>query len=683
MKNLEKVRINELIPEQLRETASNLVSFLKVYYTQQNETDAPTQLLSFIDENHDLDRIDNERFIDALAQSVAKDVPKSDVVERTRLLKRLVDYYNAKGTEKSVKIFFKLFFNKLVRVAEPWDLVLFPSDGRFEKNIFVRAVPNSPNAITSSLIGKRIFQLNDFNERSASGVVDRIEKKVYDETIVTLYLDQRTVFGTFNERNKLIDADGKEYGRFYRTLKNIRINPNNTGTGYSIGDKLFLDTRNNSSFEAFVTSVDSEGRIKDVSIADPGAGNTISSTATVASRDFQRFGRNNEPANNSPRSLFRIRTNNEVMGPFSPAEFNYDLEFGVLVDTLGKDTTYKGKLSNITVTRDSDLYQPFAYEVVSDVSYNEWKKSFTDLIHPDGYRVFSRFIRQSKPAVGFGFNNSILELRGLFSEVFQPGDGNTIPYIYNGFNFKGERNFTGSPSVDRADENLSFSATFGLARQDYTLFQNRDTADEVFMLSSEPLAQTLTLHTTETVGITRFFNGKSLFLKRDTEQTVQINPDRTETSGFTGDRDLYNGKVQYRLNVRDALDLDVYRIRWSGSEWEASLEGSSFGSLVSNVMYTNSADSLQPPTNGWILTAAGIGYGGTKLLSLTRSDFIHEVIAAENDTPILFPTKGVRKFDKADIEEVFLELAGRKSYPENNYFMEDFVNENPIGGGFL
>ena len=110
MKNLENIRIDELLPDQLRETAANLLAFLKVYYTQQNQDSAPTQLIQFLNENQDLDRVADDKFINTIADSIAKDIPKSVHVERTRLLKRLVDYYNLKGTKRSIEIFFRFLF---------------------------------------------------------------------------------------------------------------------------------------------------------------------------------------------------------------------------------------------------------------------------------------------------------------------------------------------------------------------------------------------------------------------------------------------------------------------------------------------------------------------------------------------------------------------------------------------
>jgi hypothetical protein len=290
MKNLENIRINELLPEQLRDTAENLISFLKVYYTQQNQDSAPTQLVQFLNDNQDLDKVTDEKFINALSDSIAKDIPKSIHVERTRLLKRLVDYYNLKGTKRSIKLFFNLFFNKTIEIIEPWDSVLIPSDGRFSKRPFVRVVADSPNAITDSVIGKTVFQKNKYGANDAQGLVNRIEIRDYDQTIHTLFFDQTSVTGTFHSGQSLVNANGFTYGTLYRSLSSITIN--NGGSGYGVGDKLFLDTRDNTSFEAIVSNVNDKGSILSLDIVDLGAGNTIASSG-IKAVDFKIQGNSN------------------------------------------------------------------------------------------------------------------------------------------------------------------------------------------------------------------------------------------------------------------------------------------------------------------------------------------------------------------------------------------------------
>jgi len=480
MKNLENIRINELLPEQLRDTAENLISFLKVYYTQQNQDSAPTQLVQFLNDNQDLDQVTDEKFINALSDSIAKDIPKSIHVERTRLLKRLVDYYNLKGTKRSIKLFFNLFFNKTIDIIEPWDSVLIPSDGRFSKRPFVRVVADSPNAITDSVIGTTVFQKNKYGANDAQGLVNRIETRDYDQTIHTLFFDQTSVTGTFLSGQSLVSANGFTYGTLYRSLSSITVNKG--GSGYGVGDKLFLDTRDNTSFEAIVSSVDDKGSILSLDLVDLGAGNTIASSG-IKAVDFKIQGNSNPVS-----SFLRLkRKNGKTVIPDGTQEAEIDLtyNFSTLVTTLGKATGIRGKLSDGIVTQDSEYYQKFAYELVTDLAFSDFRKSFNDIIHPSGYKVFNRVRRETTPPISFGFENSIAEIKKIEASVFQPGNGIDVLHIYAGI---GDPNVTysGSPTVDRSDEKIPLNASPAVARDNYTTLQAR-TAEETAIATARSL----------------------------------------------------------------------------------------------------------------------------------------------------------------------------------------------------
>ena len=157
MYNHEQSRVSSLLPQQLQEGSGELVKFLKEYYQGEFDSthfktqdansdyiDVASSLISKLTENRDLDRVEETRFIDELAFQVAKDVPTSDVVTRKFLIKRLVDYYDIRGSTKMVDVFFRLFFNKPSTVTEPWAQVLIPSAGDFKSVSFVRVYQTRP-----------------------------------------------------------------------------------------------------------------------------------------------------------------------------------------------------------------------------------------------------------------------------------------------------------------------------------------------------------------------------------------------------------------------------------------------------------------------------------------------------------------------------------------------------------
>ena len=247
MSTFEKIRINEIVPEQLRETAKNLIDFLKVYYS---EDDNPTSYIEFLTKNRDVDQLANTTFLNALAQTVAPGVPDSSVVEKTFLLKRLVDYYNLKGTDRSIVIFFQLFYDKLVEVTYPWERVLETSSARFTGNQTLRIIGNS-NTDPYELVGKQVEQKTSFGLVRAQAKVERVTIEQFDETFFVLHFSEGTIFGTFVEKEN-ITYNNIAYGTAYKSLQEIKINSG--GKGFEIGDILFLDYQPLTTFKAKVIS---------------------------------------------------------------------------------------------------------------------------------------------------------------------------------------------------------------------------------------------------------------------------------------------------------------------------------------------------------------------------------------------------------------------------------------------
>ena len=263
----EEIRVDELIPEQLRETASNLINFLKVYYAQEDNN--PTALIDFLTKNRDVDQIANEKFLNALGETVAKGIPDSAVVEKAFLLKRLVDYYNLKGTNKSIIIFFQLFYDKLVEVIYPWDYVLETSSARYEENKTLRILPSA--GVTTldifNLIGKTIEQKNAVGLSIAESKVRRVTVEQYEEQIFTLHLEDNTISGSFSANEKIF-SDNVAIGTAYLSLSEIV--PLTGGTGFERGDILFVDYQPLSTFQARVSSVGTEGQILKLQIISRG-----------------------------------------------------------------------------------------------------------------------------------------------------------------------------------------------------------------------------------------------------------------------------------------------------------------------------------------------------------------------------------------------------------------------------
>lgn len=440
--NHEKSRVNSLLPEFLKQDSVNLVSFLKQYY--ENEYDVVSSLIHNLTENLDLDRVSENKFIEQLANTVTKNVPSSDVVTRKFLIKRLVDYYDARGNTVMIDAFFRLFFNKKVEIFEPYTQVLIPSSGNFEPNLFLR-IFNTTDNDPLELEGKTIIQTTANGQKIAEAFVREVQKEVFDETIFTLKIERNTVFGGFVKNLSIKDLNNNVYGNPYRTLKNFSIIK--PGTGYEIGDRIFARNLPKATFEAEITNVGVNGEILNIKILNFGSGNTQDDTLSRELVDFNAsgvIGINDEVvlgeefiglSNNSQifhygnraedqYNILEVGSANyffEDYNSFNDTEYidsiksesssifnsNSELKFPVIVIQskngtggevnlnfdflIDSDGTYldtSGRLSSDIVLQDSDFYQKFSYEFSTDNTFEDYRSFYIDLLHPAGTKIF-------------------------------------------------------------------------------------------------------------------------------------------------------------------------------------------------------------------------------------------------------------------------------------------------------
>jgi len=128
--NHERGKVRELVPQFLRDTSANLISFMEEYYDYLNRDGFASYELAHIVDENDID-VTSEKYLDAIQGEIAKVVPNSSVIDRNTLYKRIVHYYRIKGTPESVSAFFQIMFDSAVDVYYPGDNLLKLSAGTY------------------------------------------------------------------------------------------------------------------------------------------------------------------------------------------------------------------------------------------------------------------------------------------------------------------------------------------------------------------------------------------------------------------------------------------------------------------------------------------------------------------------------------------------------------------------
>lgn len=231
--NVESSRVEDLIPVQLRESSETLISLLSDYYNYLNQQDQTTDIFNRIVSEQDIDATSLD-YLDRLQNEIAKTVPESRTLDKVSLYKRIVKYYSIRGSEESVLVFFRLFFDELVEVLYPKDFLLKPSDGDWISNDLISNYSDFIEGFAPLDENFNEQNLNDLitfrdsgDSQIATGQITRVERllNLSDEHPVDdghiIELDSRK-----SERYDAINSDEPTFKPF-----NPSINANAQSTG--------------------------------------------------------------------------------------------------------------------------------------------------------------------------------------------------------------------------------------------------------------------------------------------------------------------------------------------------------------------------------------------------------------------------------------------------------------------
>jgi hypothetical protein len=128
------------LPYHFQNEAEELVKLLESYYEFLNTkyslsgTNGPSFEINNIMRNHDIDMTTDDRYIDAIEKLIGSYIPPSRAIDRVRLYKIIANYYTNRGSEESIFSFFRLFFNEIVSLFYPKNLLFTTSDNTRSKS---------------------------------------------------------------------------------------------------------------------------------------------------------------------------------------------------------------------------------------------------------------------------------------------------------------------------------------------------------------------------------------------------------------------------------------------------------------------------------------------------------------------------------------------------------------------
>ena len=146
--------IKYTLPEFIREDYPDFVTFLEKYYEFMDQTNKPGHLL-LNKRYYDIDDL-NDAELNKKALEFAKDFPQVLKIEKKKLYKNIKSLYEAKGSERSIKAFFRLVYDEEIEISYPTQFILRASDGVWQQDNSVKVLLGYEDHRPTDLYAKAI-----------------------------------------------------------------------------------------------------------------------------------------------------------------------------------------------------------------------------------------------------------------------------------------------------------------------------------------------------------------------------------------------------------------------------------------------------------------------------------------------------------------------------------------------
>jgi len=297
-------QIKEQVPQYIRSEYPTFVTFLEKYYAfmDANYKD-PTNYTSDIDYTQ-------TQFLDKWRGALVSDFPKLLQVDKSFFYKRAKDFYESKGSRRSIEAWFRIVFNENVDINYPYQYVLKPSDGIYnvETAVKIQEAEHGGGSLEPlSLEGKKI----DIRYKETTGTVTvtkttnasvrRVEKNTYQTNGLTL---QRFELILAFDDAGVTTIEGPGAGATFTAAVSggaiTGVTVNTPGSGYNAAPTLqvFPTGGDNITTPAVISARVKDGQVTSVVVDTAGAGYSNVPTIEIDSDPERSYVVDDGAANN-------------------------------------------------------------------------------------------------------------------------------------------------------------------------------------------------------------------------------------------------------------------------------------------------------------------------------------------------------------------------------------------------
>lgn len=274
------------VPFFVRNDHDNFVAFVEAYYEFLEQQNGVVNVSKNLLDQDDVDLTDI--FVEKFYDNFIPFIPKDTAVDKTLIIKKIKDFYRARGTEKSIRFLMRLLFDDEVDFYYPQQDVLKVSDGKWfqEKSVKVtdlriNGVINNDLAVETKFINRRITG----NLSNAYAIVENTSA-YYEGNYLVRELKLSNQYKDFSYGEAITATffeDGIEKtltaNLFSGGLNTIEIV--NGGSRYNVGHYITVESETGTGANIIITSV-SSGNLTSIAALSGGAGFQVGNPVLIS-----------------------------------------------------------------------------------------------------------------------------------------------------------------------------------------------------------------------------------------------------------------------------------------------------------------------------------------------------------------------------------------------------------------
>lgn len=270
--------INSQVPFFVRNDHPNFVRFLEAYYEFLEQNDGLVDRAKNLRSYQDIDRSLGD-FEQQLYNTYLKLIPDNVIVDKRLLLKNVKDFYQSRGSEKSIRFLLNILYgDESVEFYYPKKDVLRASDGKWYVQRSLRVSNLTVNGVAnSSLLGLNKFanRIVRGNTSNATATVERIDRffekgtQVDELTLINIlgsFVNGEQIFSVFDDEGGVKPVTANVFGGI---LNSVTIT--NGGSGYVVGQHPPVESDTGTGANVRIDRV-TTGNITSITVIEGGAG---------------------------------------------------------------------------------------------------------------------------------------------------------------------------------------------------------------------------------------------------------------------------------------------------------------------------------------------------------------------------------------------------------------------------